>query len=183
VAVLGRRDLYVGVLEHRPGLEVANGEYLGHRNDLSAVADPDLRTHGEKLQQPFHAGLGAGRSHDADRLGAIGVIDDTHQAAQSAGMVAVRVGDEDIVDVPEVGTEPGQSPRHTGAAVDQVHRPVDDQEVRRLRPADGRVWTAPCAERDHSRSRLCRGTTEGLRRPLRAEPSQANAQDAGPGKN
>src|SRR5262245_41490815 len=106
VSILDGCDFDVGVLENRSNSRVVPAEYLGRRNGVGSIAYSDFRTDREKVQQSLYACCCARGTVDVHEVSVVGVIYHRHQRSQSAGMVAVGMRDEDVVDIAEVRPQP-----------------------------------------------------------------------------
>src|SRR5579863_2643662 len=99
MSVFDRGNLEVGILENHSHARVLGAEQLCCRNAPGAIAYSDFRIDGEELQQSVNARHRTGRPVDVHDLGWIAaVIQPRHQAAETAGMIAVRMRDEDVAD-------------------------------------------------------------------------------------
>ncbi len=68
-------------------------------------------------------------------------------------MVAMRMGDENLAGLAKIVAGLNDAARHAVAGVDQIQRPVDHQQIGRLRAILGRQRPAAGAEGDQCR--LC----------------------------
>src|ERR1700722_16808630 len=130
VRIFDGGDPDIGILEYHSDARIVSAEQLAYGNGIGSVAYPDLRAHGEELQQTLDAGLRPWRAINVDKLGAIQIIDHAHQGRQTSGMVAMRMGDEDVIDIAEARSKPDQTASHPIPRVDEIWDAIHDQQVR-----------------------------------------------------
>ena len=154
MGVFDGRDLDIRVLVNRAGAGIVTEEYFDRGNRPHPLADPDVRTHGEELHQRLDARVRPGRPVNVDRPGSVEIIFAGEQPAETAGVVTVRMGDEDIVDVADSDAGTSQATGNAFAGIHDIQCAVDDQNVRRLRPPHHRARTASGPQRDETGARL-----------------------------
>ena len=129
VAILDGCDHYIRIPEDRSNSCIVTAEHLGCWNSVSPVTYSDFRTDREKLQQSLHAGRCARGTVDVHEVAAVGVIYRRHQRSQSARMVAVGMGDEDVVDIAEVRPQPCKTASDTVTCIYDILATIDDKQI------------------------------------------------------
>ena len=117
MSVFGGSHLDVCVLINRAGSLIVTKEHLGYRHDSCSITDSYVRTHGECLHKRLDECRRSRRAIDVDRLSAIQIIFDRQQLTEAAGVIVVRMRDEDIVNVADADTSPLQTARDPGARI------------------------------------------------------------------
>src|ERR1700722_3153276 len=130
MTVLDRRHFHVGVLEDHSNSGIVTTEHPTYRNSAGAIAHSDFRADHEKLHDSLDARFRTGRTINVDRLQAFRIIHYAHQSRQSAGMVAMRMGNENIPDIAEVRSKPRQTTGNPVTRIDEILGTIYDQQVR-----------------------------------------------------
>src|SRR5438874_1384581 len=113
MGVLDGRHLNVRILIDDAGSRVATEEHLGNRNGAGAVAYSDVRAYRQVVHQSLDRRRGTGRAVNRDGVCALEVVFGRKQAPQASGMVAMRMSNEDGVDVSNGEAGAYEAARHT----------------------------------------------------------------------
>ena len=176
VRVLDRGDSHIGVLVHGAGRDIVTAEELAHPGAL-ALRPADLRVRREIGDGALNERLDAA-AVDIGGLAALVLPLRVEQRSEPVGVVAVRMRDEHLANLPEVVARLHDAPRGAVTGVDEIERAVHDEEVRRLRAVAGGERAAARAERHHHRAARRRFRLSRLRQaPLgRGENGDANGE-------
>src|SRR5262245_260723 len=142
--VFGGRDFDISVLVNHADTGIVTKENFGRGNRPHTLTNPDIRAHREELHKSLDARVRSGWAVDVDRLDSIVVIFGGEQPAETASVVAMWMGDEDVVDVADGDAGTRQPTGHAFTGINYIECAVDNQNVRRLRPPHHRDRTASC---------------------------------------
>src|SRR5262249_50534687 len=158
VSVLDRGYLDIGILIDDAGLDVVALKGVSHRS-LLALCPPNFGIRCEvsesPLDQRFHSA-----AIDVGWLRALVLPLTDHQSGKPGCVVAMRMGDENLSNLPKVVARLNHARCHAASGIDQVKRTVDHKEIGGLRTVGARQRPAGGAKRHELRA----GRWRGLRR-------------------
>src|SRR5271169_7010148 len=120
--ILDRGDLYVRILVDEAGLDVVSAEGFRHRPFL-AFGPADLGVRRQIIDRAFDQRLDAA----AVNIGRLGLLLPLRhqQSSETGGMVAMRMGNENLADFAEVIAGLHDTTGDSAACIDEIERAVD----------------------------------------------------------